>query len=670
MNNTLNQTIQFIKGPSPWHKDQVCTHVVDGNAIREPDPFRLALLQEMELPLPHRSLAKGFWLAELTNALQKFASCQGAFSSARDLGDDRQIIAFSYEEEEIARNALGCALWFTQVTDHLPCKNARDIPAHLRELGHRVRLGPSTFAILSAALEQGIPVWKLSDCSLLQMGLGHHQQRVWTAETGHTPMLAENIAQDKEWTRKLLEQIGVPVPSGRVVSSREEAWETAQYIGLPVVVKPQFGSQGKGVSTNLLTEEQVMEAFDHANILGKAVVTESFKEGDDYRLLVIGDTLVAASLREPAQVTGDGKSSIRELVKKANQDPRRAESHAGVLSPIPLDSISLSVLASQGLTPESTPETGTKVLIRRNANLSTGGTARDVTDQVHPEVARLAIAAARQVGLDIAGVDIISRDISQPLALMNGAVVEINAGPGLRMHLEPSEGQGRPVGKAIVGMLFPEPAKALIPMVAVLSNHGAGQISDQLLRRARTSFGNVGLINRDGVFLDDRKISPRSTHAGQDILKLLQHPDIQFLVAEITWEEFARDGLGLACYSLIVCADAPEGGVFTPSELLQELRHGVTLRGKILIPQGLASLTPALSSFWAKTILCCAAPWHQCLKYLALGPKGIIQVHDSRLGFFRGETLEMELPLEQGWENESVLGLAGEFLLGQLPKPS
>ena len=620
-------------------------------------------MKELALPLPENSASVGLWLAQLANAIQKFASYQGDFFAARTLvSKNALIIAFAYLEEEVARDSLLCALYLAQVSTYLPCDNSAGIANHIRKLGHKVGLGPSTYAIWEAALEQQIPVWKLSDCSLLQLGLGKQQQRVWTAETGQTPLLAENIAQDKDWTRQLLETVGVPVPQGRVVVSREDAWVAAQEIGLPVVVKPQFGSQGNGVSINLHSEQQVLDAFDNANAFNCSVVTESFKEGADYRILVIGSKMVAASLREPAQIIGDGVSSVSQLVASVNKDPRRAESHAGVLSPIPLDPISLAVLASQGLALDSIPDKGAKVLIRKNANLSTGGTAKDVTDLVHPQVATLAISAARQLGLDISGVDIITSDISKPLAETNGAVVEVNAGPGLRMHLEPSEGQGRPVGKAIVSMLFPKPAKALIPVIAIISAKGASSITEPVFRKAQQCFGATGLIGLDGLFVDAMKIAKRSGYAGVDVLRLCQHPDLKALVVEFSWDEFASHGLGLSCYSLIVCADVPESGLFSQSELLQQLRHGLSSSGKILISENLVALVPAQPSFWSKALLCCTSPWNECLKYLALNPSGIFHTYGDKLSFYRGEIKESERTLPHMQAN----GLNLDAIIGHL----
>ncbi len=238
-------------------------------------------------------------------------------------------------------------------------------------------------------------------------------------------------------------------------------------IGFPVVVKPQYGNQGRGVITNLSTREQVMAAFANAREEGTSIMVEKFAPGADYRILVIGGKMVAAASREPAHVIGDGRSTITQLVEVVNRDPRRSDDHATVLTKIRLDQIALAVLSEQGFAPESVPPLGTRVLVRRNANLSTGGTAADVTDQVHPEIAARAVEAAKMIGLDIAGVDVVVDDISRPLECQGGVIVEVNAGPGLRMHLQPSSGKPRPVGEAIVDSLFGEGQSGHIPIVAV-----------------------------------------------------------------------------------------------------------------------------------------------------------------------------------------------------------
>ncbi|MFM8220724.1 MAG: acetate--CoA ligase family protein, partial [Planctomycetaceae bacterium] len=255
----------------------------------------------------------------------------------------------------------------------------------------------------------------LNDGSLVQFGWGSRQHRILAAETDRTSAIAESIAQDKELTKTLLKSVGVPVPQGRPVGSAEEAWTVACEIGLPVVVKPQYGNQGRGVAVNLTTREQVAAAFDAAREEGSSILVERFAPGCDHRLLVIGDQLVAAARREPPLVVGDGRHTIEQLVELVNQDPRRGEDHATALSKLRLDAIGLAVLAEQGLTAQSVPTQGQTVVLRRNANLSTGGSATDVTDQVHPDLAARAVDAARIVGLDIAGIDAVCLDVSRPL---------------------------------------------------------------------------------------------------------------------------------------------------------------------------------------------------------------------------------------------------------------
>ncbi|MGH7136252.1 MAG: hypothetical protein ACREHD_10965, partial [Pirellulales bacterium] len=305
----------------------------------------------------------------------------------------------------------------------------------LRELGDEVRLGPSTRSIVEAARKRGIPAIRLSNGNLVQLGYGARQRRILAAETDHTSAVGETVAQDKELTRSLLRKIGVPVPIGGSPKCASEAWQIACELGLPVVVKPRYGSHGRGVATNLTTQHQVVAAWESIVREGSAVVVEQFIAGGDYRLLVVGNRLVAAARRDPPMVLGDGVRTVGQLVDAVNADPRRAEGHAAPLTKIAIDPIALEVLGEQGFLLESVPEEGQRVLIRRNGNLSTGGTATDVTAEVHPEVAARAVEAARMVGLDVAGIDILARDIRRPLEEQGGAVIEVNACPGLRMHL-------------------------------------------------------------------------------------------------------------------------------------------------------------------------------------------------------------------------------------------
>src|SRR5262245_12917317 len=441
-------------------------------------------------------------------------------------------VVVEYEEEPLGRACLDVARELCLAALHDRPFDAAGKLRELHELAHDVRLGPSTAAIVRAAKHRGIPTRRLNEGSLVQLGQGVRARRICTAETDSTGAIAEAIAQDKELTRALLRAVGVPVPEGRPVSSAEDAWEAAQELGLPVVVKPQFGNHGRGVATNLTTKEQVEKAYQAALEEDTHILVETYAPGADHRLLVIGDRLVAAALREPAQVIGDGRSTINELIAVVNRDPRRSDGHATVLSFIKLDPVSLSVLAEQGYTPDSVPPQGQRVLIRRNGNLSTGGTATDVTDQVHPEVAARAVEAARAIGLDIAGVDVVALDISRPLEEQKAAVVEVNAGPGLRMHLEPSAGKPRPVGEAIVSMLFPPGHTGRIPIVAVTGVNGKTTTTRLIAHLLRAAGRYVGMTCTDGTYLNDRRIEARDCSGPRSARAVMLNPRVEAVVLE------------------------------------------------------------------------------------------------------------------------------------------
>ncbi|MGN6133419.1 MAG: cyanophycin synthetase family protein, partial [Aureliella sp.] len=505
--------VQALRGPNIWADFPVLEAWIDLAGFKDATSqslpgFAERLMAWMPSLIEHRCLIgqRGGFVERLLNGthlahilehvvveLQSLAGNEVGFSRTRELDEPGVYrVVFEYDDEHVGRSAFDLAtrLCVAAIYDH-----AFDIHAELatlRELAYDRCLGPSTRSIVNAATRRGIPYFRLNSGSLVQLGYGAKQRRILTAETDRTSAIAESIAQDKELTRKLLSSAGIPVPKGRPVGSAAEAWETAQDLGLPVVVKPQYGNHGRGVTTNLLTQAEVTSAYDNAREEESTVVVEKYLEGDDYRLLVVGDRLVAAARREPAQVVGDGKSTVRQLVAEVNKDPRRSDGHSTVMSFITLDSVADAVLAQQGLTADSIPPAGHIVLIRRNANLSTGGTACDVTDRVHPEVAARAVEAARIIGLDIAGVDVIAKDISVSLEAQNGGIVEVNAGPGLRMHLQPSEGSPRPVGEAIVDMLFAQDDNGRVPVVAVTGVNGkttTPRLSSPILSQLGTRVG-------------------------------------------------------------------------------------------------------------------------------------------------------------------------------------
>ena len=393
----------------------------------------------------------------------------------------------------------------------------------------------------------------------MQLGYGSRQHRILAAETDRTSAIAESIVQDKELTKSLLESIGVPVPKGRTANSAEDAWLAAQEIGVPVVVKPKDGNQGRGVAVNLTTKEQVVAAFAAAKEEGDQILVEKFAPGCDYRLLVINQQLVAAARREPPQVTGDGRRTIAELVAEVNCDPRRGEDHATSLSKIPLDDIARGVLRDQGLTIHSIPAAGQLVVLRRNANLSTGGSATDVTDFVHPDVAARAIEAVRMVGLDIAGVDVVATDISMPLEQQGGVIVEINAAPGLRMHLEPSAGKGRPVGEAIVDMMFPAGQTGRIPIVSVTGVNGKTTTTRLVAHLLRQQGKRVGMTCTDGVYLDDRRIDTGDCSGPKSARTVLANPIVDAAVLETARGGILREGLGYDRADVAIVTNIGEG---------------------------------------------------------------------------------------------------------------
>jgi cyanophycin synthetase len=601
--------IWFLRGTNVWTRCPVMEVelvLAERGAVGEPHLADCISRLRHWLPsLASRSLVPDLpaLVRDVTLELQRLAGSPVQFGRVRPSGDGFVRVAIEYEEEELGRACLETA---RQLIESAPRDHFVDVAAELarlRDLANDVRLGPSTAAIVRAAQRRGIPVRRLNSGSLVQLGHGFQQRRICTAETDATSAIAEMIAQDKQLTRNLLSAIGVPVPEGRSVADVEDAWKAAGEIGLPVVVKPQYGNHGRGVATNLSTREQVVNAYAAAREEGSSILVESYIPGDDYRLLVIGGRLVAAALREPAHVIGDGRSTVRELVAEVNRDPRRSDGHATVLSFIKLDAVGLAVLSEQGYTPDSVPPEGQRVLIRRNGNLSTGGTATDVTDRVHPDTAARAVDAARAVGLDIAGVDVVAQDIGQPLEEQRGAVVEVNAGPGLRMHLEPSAGKPRPVGEAIVSMLFGEGETGRIPLIAVTGVNGKTTTTRLIAHLLRTPHPNpppqggrekavslppcggglgwgvgVAMTCTDGIYIDGRRIRGNDCSGPRSARAVLLNPNVRVAVLETARGGILRQGLGFDFCDVAIVTNIGEGdhldahGVETVEELARVKR--------------------------------------------------------------------------------------------------
>ena len=502
----------------------------------------------------------GHILEHVCLELQSLAGIQVGFGRARETSEPGVYrVVIEYKEETVARACLATGWNLVLAAIHnLPFDVKGEIQK-LRDMAHQICLGPSTDAIVQAALARGVPMRRLNTCSLVQLGYGARQRRIQAAETSSTGAIAEQIAQDKELTRLLLRSVGVPVPDGRPATSVDDAWEAACDIGVPVVVKPRDGNQGRGVATNLTTREQVVKAFEAASLESKEIIVEKFAPGHDYRLLVVAGRIVAAARREPAKVIGDGTHTVNELIELVNQDPRRGEHHATALSKMKLDPTAMAVLTDQGLTADSIPAVGAMVLIRRNGNLSTGGTAIDVTERVHPLVAARAIDAAKIVGLDIAGVDVVTTDISIPLEEQGGVIVEVNAAPGLRMHLQPSVGISRPVGEAIIDTLFPDGQDGRIPIAAVTGVNGKTTTTRFIAHMLRGAGLKVGMTCTDGIFIDSRRIDTGDCSGPQSARAVLMNPEVEAAVFETARGGILREGLAFDRCDVAVVTNIGEG---------------------------------------------------------------------------------------------------------------
>jgi len=477
-------------------------------------------------------------------ALQAQAGCPVTFSrTTATLERGIYQVVVEYSEEDVGRLALKLA---EQLCDAARRDQPFDLEgalAQLRELDEDVRLGPSTGSIVNAAVARGIPFRRLTEGSLVQFGWGSRQRRIQAAEIDATGAIAETIAQDKELTKKLLDAAGVPVPLGRGVSDPDDAWAAALEVGLPVVIKPKDGNQGKGVTVNVTTREQLDAGFHTASEFRDDVMVEKYLPGHDYRLLVIGDKLVAAARRDPPHVVGDGKHSVRELVDIVNRDPRRGSGHGTALTKIRFDDIALASLAKQGFNADSVPDKGQRVTLRNNANLSTGGSATDVTDDVHPDVAARAIAAAHMVGLDICGVDLVCDSVHKPIEDQHGGIVEVNAAPGLRMHISPSFGKGRAVGEAIMDTLYAPGDDGRIPVVAVTGTNGKTTTVRLIAHLLGAAGLRTGMTNTDGVYIQGRRIDSGDCSGPRSARNVLLHPDVDAAVFETARGGMLREGL-------------------------------------------------------------------------------------------------------------------------------
>ncbi|HEX9966161.1 MAG TPA: cyanophycin synthetase [Allosphingosinicella sp.] len=542
-----------------------------------------------------RRLREGTWLGHVAEhvalELQTLAGSRAVRGKTRSVKNRPGVynVMFAYNEEKVGLMAGRVALELVNSLlpndlqgvaglDRIyPMDGEFEFERRLDSLRRTVRrtiLGPTTRALVDEAARRGIPIMRLDEKSLIQLGHGKHQQKIRASITGRTSLVAADLAGDKNMTKKLLDESGVPVPRGIVVRDVEEAVRGARRLRYPLVTKPLDGNHGRGVTIGIMDEEQLRFGFREAQAQakGRDVIVEQFFAGNDHRILVVAGKMIAVAERVPAQVAGDGISTIRQLVAEVNRDPRRGEGHENVMTRIRIDAHVEEFLARAGLTPDSIPEADEVVQLRATANLSTGGTAVDRTNEIHPDNAEIARRAALIVGLDVCGVDFVCPDIGQSVRETGGGVIEVNAAPGLRMHIEPSEGAPRDVAKPIIQMLFPRGGRSRIPILAITGTNGKSTVGRMTKHILRYTGCAVGLTSTTGVYVNDVLTHDGDATGPRSARMILRDPTVEVAVLETARGGLLREGLAYEQADIAACLNVTADhlglkGIHTVEEL-------------------------------------------------------------------------------------------------------
>jgi cyanophycin synthetase len=559
---------QVFRGPNFWSYEPCIRLLVDLGSLEHWPSHSLAGFNEALLDLlpglrEHscslgrpggfvERLEDGTWLGHVAEhvaiALQRETGAhvyRGKTRGATETGTYNVI--YGYGEERVGLQAGNLAV---RLVNHLvEADPSFDFLAELEALillAERRAFGPSTQALVDEAVGRDIPFIRLNEQSLVQLGQGRYQQRIRATMTSNTPALAVDIAGDKNLTNRLLAAAGLPVPRSEIVRDAEDAVAAAERFGYPVVVKPLDGNHGRGVCLDIRDEGAARAGFERA--VGQSrqglVVVESFVVGNDYRVLVVGGHMVAVAQRVPAHVTGDGTHTVRELVETANEDPRRGIGHEKVLTRITVDDAAEALVRKQGFGLDDVPPDGEMVKLAETGNMSTGGISIDRTWEAHEENVEIAEEAARVVGLDVAGIDFLTPDISQPVRETGGAIVEVNAAPGFRMHTHPTEGEAQYVAKPVVDLLFPPGTPSRIPIVAVTGSNGKTTTVRMISHIFTRMGGKVGMTTTDGIYIDERLVRKVDASGPKSAQMVLQNPRIDFAVFEVARGGILREGLG------------------------------------------------------------------------------------------------------------------------------
>ncbi len=510
-----------------------------------------------------KRVKEGTWLGHVIEhialELQTLAGMDCGFGRTRSAeATGIYYVVFAYQNEYAGKVAGKAAVKLVEELTKGIVSDISELVADLRDIYEEERLGPSTESLIAEAQKRNIPYIRLNDGSRVQFGYGVNQRKMQASISGSTSVLGVDIAGNKDETKSILSNAGIPVPQGLVVKNTRELKEAIEDLGYPVVIKPLDGNHGRCVTTNICNIEKAMEAFDYASTVSDDVIVEKFITGADYRFLVINYKLVAVAMRSPASVTGDGTSTISQLIEKANEDPRRGNGHSNVLTRITVDDDTTSILVEKGLTLNSILPAKELLYLKRTANISTGGTSTDVTDHVHPDNVFLAERVARIIGLDICGFDVIAQNVSESLYENGGAVIEVNAAPGLRMHLSPTYGVPRNVAEPIFDMLFPEEAESRIPIIAVSGTNGKTTTTRLIAHMARVSGYLPGFTTTDGIYINDRIVDKGDCTGFHSSRFILKDPSVDFAVLECARGGILKNGLGFNSCDVAIVTNISE----------------------------------------------------------------------------------------------------------------